>query len=114
LRSAKELNHVTPNPVPEPLPVPVPPAVVPWRGVLAFALLALVGAFGPDITPSGYWPDLDHYIPRYIFLAFSVGFGLSAVRSPQRIDRLFGIAVLLVGGVLVVYIAMECLRIVGW
>lgn len=32
---------------------------VPWRGLIAFALLAVVGALGPDITASRDW-ELDH------------------------------------------------------
>ena len=89
------------------------PATWPWRGALAFALLAIVGALGPDIVPSPYWPNLNHYIPRYILLAVSVGFTVNAIRSRIRVDRVFGIAVVLVGGCMVVHIAMECLRIIG-
>jgi hypothetical protein len=73
----------------------------------------LFGAMGPDITPSPYWPDLDHYIPRYVILALSVGFGLNAVRSGHRVDRVLGIAVLIAGGYMVQYIIRECLRING-
>jgi hypothetical protein len=74
----------------------------------------VVGALGPDITPSRYWQDLDHYIPRYVLLALSIGFGFSAIRSGHRVDRVFGIAVLAVGGGMVAYIIRECLRIIGW
>jgi hypothetical protein len=95
-------------------PVQPPAVAVPWRGLVAFGLLALVGAMGPDIAPSRYWPGLDHYIPRYVLLALGIGFGLSAVRSGQRVDRLFGIAVLVVGLGMVAYIAWACiLRITG-
>jgi hypothetical protein len=92
---------------------PIPEPLLPWRGCVAFGLLAVVGAMGPDITPSRYWPNLDHYIPRYVLLALSVGFGLSAVRSGRRLDRVFGIAVLVVGCGMVVHIASACLRITG-
>ncbi len=92
-----------------------PNSTLPWRGLVAFALLGVLGALGPDIAPSRYWPDLDHYIPRYVLLALSVGFGLSAVRSGLRVDRLLGIAVLVVGVGMVTYIIWECLRrINGW
>ncbi len=86
---------------------------LPWRGSIALALLGVVGSLGPDIIPSRYWPDLAHYLPRYVLLAVSVGFALNAVRSKQRVDRVFGIAVLVVGGGLAVYIIRECLRITG-
>ncbi|HTK74442.1 MAG TPA: hypothetical protein VL371_04235 [Gemmataceae bacterium] len=85
----------------------------PWRGLLAFALLGLVGMLGPDITPSSYIPELDHYVPRYVVLALSVGLAISAIRSRQRLDKLFGIAVVLVGGWMVAHIAMECIRILA-
>jgi hypothetical protein len=97
----------------EPINAPAPAAALPWRGLLAFVLLAAVGSLGPDITPSRYWPDLGHYIPRYVLLALSVGFGLSATRSAWRLDRLLGIAVVLVGGGMAAYIIKECLRILG-
>ncbi|HEY1376962.1 MAG TPA: hypothetical protein VGF55_09215, partial [Gemmataceae bacterium] len=74
-----------------------PKPTIPWRGLVGFGLLALVGAMGPDITPSRYYPDLGHYVPRYVLLALGVGFGLSAVRRGGRVDRLIGIAVLVVG-----------------
>jgi hypothetical protein len=96
---------------PPPTQALAPVTSCPWRGLLAFALLGLVGALGPDITPSRYWP-LDHYIPRYILLALSVGFGLSAVRSAQRMDKLLGISVVIVGGGMVAYIIRACLRFV--
>jgi hypothetical protein len=93
---------------------PTPTEALPWRGILAFVLLALVGPLGgSDIIPSPYIPNLDHYIPRYVLLAISVGLGLSAVRSAQRLDKVFGIGVVLVGGGMVVYIASECLKITG-
>ena len=82
-----------------------------WRGALAIMMLGVVGALGPDVTPSRYWPDPEHDIPRYVLLAPSIGFGLAAVRSGQRVDRLLGIAVLLVGGGLVLYIVTECLSV---
>jgi hypothetical protein len=85
---------------------------LPWRGPLAFVLLGIVSVLGPDITPSQYWPDLVHYIPRYVLLAFSIGFGLAAIGSPQRIDKMFGIAVIIAGGWMIVHIATECLRII--
>jgi hypothetical protein len=47
-------------------------------------------------------------------LALSVGFSISAVRSGQKTDRLLGIAVLVVGGAMVAYIAWACLSITGW
>ena len=84
-----------------------------WRGLVAFTLLGSVGLFGPDLTPSSYWPDLSHYIPRYILLALSIGFGLHALHSEQREDRMLGIAVLVVGGGVVAYIINECLHIMG-
>jgi hypothetical protein len=86
--------------------------VVPWRGLVAFGLLAVVGAMGPDITPSPYW-DLGHYIPRYVLLALSVGFGLNAVRRGGRVDRLIGVAVLVVGLVMVAHIVLYCLNVMG-
>ena len=92
---------------------PIPSMTGPWRGLLAFALLSMVGAFGPDIAPSPYWPDLDHYIPRYVLLALSIGFGLAAIRSGERADRILGFAVVLGGGVVVVYIVGECQRILS-
>jgi len=105
---------VVPPASPHPPQPPAADVALPWRGLVAFGLLAVVGAMGPDITPSRYWPDLDHYIPRYVLLALSVGFGISAVRRGQRADRLLGIAVLVVGGYMVVYIIRACLRITGW
>jgi hypothetical protein len=89
-----------------------PPAantILPWRGLLGFILLAIVGAMGSDITPSRYYPDLVHYVPRYIILALAVGFGLSAVRSRQEMDLLLGMPVLFLGGFFVVYIVYWCL-----
>jgi hypothetical protein len=84
--------------------------LVTWRGPVAFGMLALVGAMGPDIVPSVYWPDLSHYIPRYVLLACSVGMGISCIRRGGRIDRLIGIAVVVVGLGMVAYIAKESLR----
>jgi hypothetical protein len=46
-------------------------------------------------------------------LALSVGLALSAICSGQWLDKLFGIAVALVGGVMVAYIALECMRILA-
>lgn len=103
-----------PPSAPDPAQPPAADVSVPRRGLVAFGLLAVVGAMGPDIAPSVYWPDLSHYIPRYVVLALSVGFGLSAVRSGRRLDRLFGIAVLVVGLGMVAYIVRACLRITGW
>jgi hypothetical protein len=80
---------------------------IPWKGLTAFVLLAFVGAFGSDITASPYYPNPDHYIPRYVLLAFSVGLGISAVRSSRRMDRLIGVAVLGVGISLVAYIILS-------
>ena len=74
-------------PTPPDAPVPRHPlasdVVLHWRGLLAFSLLGAVGVMGPDITPSQYF-DIYHYIPRYVLLALSIGFGLSAVRSGRR------------------------------
>ena len=98
----------------DPIQPPVADAAPPWRGLIAFTLLAVVGAMGPDIAPSRYFPDLDHYIPRYIILALAVGFGLSAVRSRRRMDRLLGVPVLVIGGYLVVYIVRWCMIYGGW
>jgi hypothetical protein len=86
---------------------------VPWRGLVAFGFLAAVGAMGPDIAPSHYWPDLDHYIPRYVLLALGIGFGLSAVRSGRRQDRLIGVVVLVVGLGMVAYIVRASFHITG-
>jgi hypothetical protein len=99
---------------PAPNPSPASGPALPWRGLLAFALLAVVGSLGPDITPSRYWPDLDHYVPRYVLLTLSIGFAISAARSGLRVDRLLGLAVLLVGGGMAVYIARACLLIISW
>jgi hypothetical protein len=90
-----------------------PKSVVTWRGPAAFGLLALVGTMGPDITPSAYIPDLNHYIPRYVLLALSVGVGLSAVRRGGRGDRLIGVAVMVVGLGMVAHIVLYCLSILG-
>ena len=84
-----------------------------WCGIAGFVLLAIVGGMGPDIAPSGYYPDLMHYIPLYVLLALSVGFGLSAVRSSRRVDRVFGIAVLTVGLYMVIYVVTECCKMIG-
>ncbi len=111
---AEAESVATPPPAPAPAQPPAPDVAVPWRGLVAFGLLAVVGAMGPDIAPSGYWPDLDHYVPRYVLLALCVGFGLSAVRSGRGLDRPFGTAVLVVGGGMVAYIVRACLRITGW
>ena len=81
--------------------------------MVAFILLAMVGSLGPDIAPSRYCPDLSYYIPRYILSALSIGFGLNARHSKHREDRLFGIAVLVVGGGVVAYIINECLHIMA-
>lgn len=89
---------------------PVP--TIPWSGLLAFGILAVVGSMGPDITPSRYW-TINHYIPRYVLLALSIGFGLSALRSSQRLNRLLGIAVVAVSGVTVAYIVYNCLNILS-
>ena len=86
---------------------------VSWRGMVAFGLLALVGAMGPDITPSSYWPNLDHYIRRYVLLGLSVGFGLSALRRGGRLDRLIGLAVLVVGLGMVAHIVLTCLNVMS-
>jgi hypothetical protein len=83
----------------------------PALGVIAFILLGVAGALGPDITPNEKLPDPADYIPRYVLLALSVGFALHAVRSKQRVDRVFAIAVLVVGVGMVAYIIRECLRI---
>ncbi len=106
----------TPSPCREagPSQVPASDVPLPWRGAVAFGLLALVGAMGPDITPSRYSPELSHYIPRYVLLALSIGFGLGAVRSRLRADKVFGIAVVVAGCGLVAYIAHACLEISGW
>lgn len=88
-------------------------ASLPWLGFIAFTLLGVVGALGPSITPSMKEPDPADYIPRYILLALSVGFSLHAIRSKQRVDRTFGIAVLVVGTGMVAYIVRECLRIIN-
>jgi hypothetical protein len=96
-----------------PMQSPTRKASLPWRGFIAFILLGVVGSLGPDITPSRKWPDLAYYIPRYVMLALSIGFGLSAVRSKQRVDRVFGIAVVVVGGGMVAYIIRECWRIMS-
>ncbi len=97
----------------EPPPTrPDSPELECWRGGLGFVLLATVGMMGPDITPTVYFPNLDHYIPRYVLLALSVGLGLSAVRSGKRLERVFGLAVLIAGLGMVAYIIRACLRIV--
>lgn len=104
------MDEAVPTPVPPPDDVvPIPP----WHGPTAFFLLAVVGSMGPDITPSRYYPELDHYIPRYVVLSLSVGFSISAVRSQLRIDRIFGIASLVTGGWMVMYIIRHCIRITG-
>jgi hypothetical protein len=110
------MAEAEPATTPHPAPIHASTAGVDvqWRGLVAIGLLAVVGAMGPDITPSRYWPDLDHYIPRYVALALGIGFGLSAVRSGRRPERLIGVAVLVVGLGMVAYIIEACLRITGW
>ena len=107
------MAEVVPPTLSSPPDAPVPrhrlasDMVLHWRGLLAFSLLGAVGVMGPDITPSQYF-DIYHYIPRYVLLALSIGFGLSAVRSGRRMDRLLGIAVLVVGGYLLEIIITSC------
>ena len=90
-----------------------PKAKVPWRGVVAFALLGAVGSLGPDLTQARYLPNLDFYVRRYVLLALSIGFALSAVCSRVQLDRLIGIAVLVVGMALLTYIIDACLSLSG-
>ncbi|MCE9532397.1 MAG: hypothetical protein K8T89_14945 [Planctomycetes bacterium] len=83
-----------------------------WRSLIGLALLGIVGVVGlisPYYLPSTYNPrhDWDHYLLRYALLAFAVGFGLSAVRSRERVERLLGTAVIVTGILLVAYIAWD-------
>lgn len=86
------MAEVVPPTLSSPPDAPVPrhrlasDVVLHWRGLLAFSLLGALGVMGPDITPSVYF-DIYHYIPRYVLLALSIGFGLSAVRSGHRLGR---------------------------
>ena len=86
------MAEVVPPTLSSPPDAPVPghrlasDVVLHWRGLLAFSLLGALGVMGPDITPSQYF-DIYHYIPRYVLLALSIGFGLSAVRSGRRLGR---------------------------
>ena len=78
---------------------------VAWRGAVAFTVIVVIGmTAGPDIAPSRYWPDLNHYLPTYVLLSFAMGLGLSAVRSSIRADLLMGVPVLLLGGSLIAHI----------
>jgi hypothetical protein len=106
-------NTPMPDSEASPMQEPTRKASLPWWGSIAFILLGVVGSLGPDITPSRKLPDLTYYIPRYVLLALSIGFGLGAVRSVQRVDRIFGIAVLVVGSGMVAYIIRECWSIMG-
>ncbi|CAN5322249.1 hypothetical protein BH11PLA2_BH11PLA2_00750 [soil metagenome] len=87
---------------------------VPVVGLTAFACLAIVGSMGTDILPTQYYPDLIHYIPRYCVLAISVGCGISAIRSRNRMNRLLGYATTFVGLALTCRIVEFCLRINGY
>jgi hypothetical protein len=84
-----------------------------WRGWLAFGLLVAVGALGPDISPSRYYPDLDHYLSRYILLALSVGCAIHAIRAGRRGDQLIGLGVLVAGLGLVAHVVRDSLRTLG-
>lgn len=85
---------------------------VAWRGAVAATLIVVIGVTAaPDIAPSRYFPNLNHYLPTYVLLAFAMGFGLSAVRSPVRADFLMGVPVLLLGGLLVAHILWVSIEI---
>jgi hypothetical protein len=88
-----------------------PKLIMSWRGLLAIGPFPLIAMMGPDLTPSRYF-GVEHYIPRYILLALSVGFGLNAIRRGTRADRLIGIAVLVVGVGLIGCVAWDCVSII--
>jgi hypothetical protein len=92
---------------------PLPDWSLTWRGGLAFALLAAVGGLGPTLFPSAYIPDIKSYLWSVIVLALAVGTGVSAVRSPVRGDRVIGLAVTFVGGLLIALIAINCMTILS-
>jgi hypothetical protein len=81
-----------------------------WRGALAFGLLATLGVLGPDLIPSPYFPDFSHYVERVVVLALAVGMGIAALRSSARGDRVIGLAVVIVGLALVLYIAAHSIN----
>jgi hypothetical protein len=93
--------------------LPLPDWSITWRGGLAFALLAAVGGLGPTLFPSAYIPDIKSYLWSVIALALAVGIGVSAVRSAVRGDRVIGLAVTLVGGLLIALIAIDCISILA-
>src|SRR5207302_573154 len=89
---------------------PVTKRPVQWRGVVARSLLVIFGLSRPE-PPTRYFPYLEHYLYWYIVLPVCVGIGLSAARSPGRSDRLLGLAVVVVGGLLCVQTAWDCMKI---
>jgi hypothetical protein len=82
-----------------------------WRGPLAFGLLASVQAFGTTLFPHPYTADMVDFLIPAVLLALAVGLGLDAIRSKARGDRLIGLAVIAVGGLFIVAIGADCVRI---
>jgi hypothetical protein len=106
---SEQLSELPPA---QPSPPPPPPLTIPWRGLLAFALIVVFAGHLPWAIPNPYFP-VDYYIPPFVLLALGVGVGLSAARTGKDLDRLLGIGVLVAGGGMVVYIISDCLRIIN-
>src|SRR4051812_34076029 len=94
-------------------PLPTASITVPWRGILAVGCLIVVAGLGPSLWASPYVDDFGEYVVRVAFLGIAVGAGVGGMRSRSRLDRILGIAAVLVGGGLAGLIAADCLRILG-
>jgi hypothetical protein len=93
-----------------------PPAAlpVPWRGAVALACLMVAAAFGPDLWPGSKAPGFGQRVVPVVFLAVAAGAGLNAMRSASPVDRVLGLAAVVIGVVLAAFVAADCLRILGW
>ena len=63
------------------------PAPWPWRGVLALVCMFAHAMVGYPLLPSSYYNDFEGYVPVFVLLALSVGFGLGALhRVAERTE----------------------------
>lgn len=94
----------------QPPATPVIAGPFPWRGIVAFACMAVVAGLGPGLYVSSK-VSVEVYILEAIFLGTGIGVGISGIRSQSRVDRVICIAVVLVGIGLAVLITKDCIRI---